>query len=302
MSTDVSINKLKLKNPILTASGTFGYGAEYKDLVDLNGLGAIIVKGISVQPSQGNAHPRVVETPSGLLNSVGLENVGIKNFIKDKLPFLQELTTNVFVNIYGKSVEEYAELASIIDDLDGICGIEVNISCPNVKKGGAAFGIDPESASQVVHQVRKSTLKHVMVKLTPNVTDITKIALSVEAAGADSVSVINTLAGIAVDIDTFKPMLANVIGGLSGPAIKPVALKMVWQVANAVNIPVIGVGGISNARDAIEFIIAGATAVQVGTATLADPSVLSDIINGIEHFLKKKKISNLAEIRGCLKI
>ena len=302
MNLSVSINKLKLKNPVLTASGTFGYGQEYNDLVDINSLGAIIVKGLSYEPSQGNLHPRIVETPCGLLNSVGLENVGIKAFIKDKLPFLIKLIPPVFINIYGKSIEDYARLAAKIDDLDSIAGIEVNISCPNVKKGGAAFGTDAKTAFQVVDQVRKSTSKHVMVKLTPNVTDITEMALSVEEAGADSVSLINTIAGLAIDADNFKPMLANTIGGLSGPAIKPVALRMVWQVSNRVKIPVIGVGGITNATDAIEFIIAGATAIQVGTAALADPSVLSDIIKGIEQFLKRKGIGDLSEIRGCLKI
>jgi len=301
MDISVDINGVKLENPVLTASGTFGYAAEYDGLMDLNALGGIIVKGLSLKPSCGNPVPRIVETASGLLNAVGLENVGVERFIADKLPFLQTLTCPVFVNIYGKTVDEYAELASIIDTLPGIAGIEVNISCPNVAAGGAAFGVDPDGALKVVGRVRKATSKHVMVKLSPNVTDITTIALAVERGGADSISLINTLTGLAIDAETFKPMLANVTGGLSGPAIKPVALRMVWQVANAVKVPVIGLGGIMTAADALEFIIAGATAVQVGTATLADPDAPLRIVTGIKRFLERKKISRLSDIRGSLK-
>lgn len=300
MDLSVDINGVKLANPVMTASGTFGYAAEYKDLVNLNSLGGIIVKGLSLNPSTGNPSPRVVETACGLLNAVGLENVGVKAFIQDKLPFLRTIATPVFVNIYGRQIEEYGELAAIIDTLDGIAGIEVNISCPNVKAGGAAFGVYPLSAAKVVGQVRQCTSKHIMVKLSPNVTDIVEIAKAVEGAGADSVSLINTLTGLAIDIETFKPLLANVTGGLSGPSIKPVALRMVWQVAHNVKIPVIGVGGIATATDALEFIVAGATAVQVGTAVLVDPDCLEKIIKGMDAFLKRKGFTSLDQIRGVI--
>ncbi|ACN16034.1 PyrD [Desulforapulum autotrophicum HRM2] len=302
MNTGVDINGVQLENPVITASGTFGYGAEYKDLIDLNALGGIVVKGVSLKPSTGNPMPRVVETPGGLLNAVGLENVGIEGFIRDKLPFLQKLTCPVFANIYGKTAEEYAQLAAIIDNLPGITGVEVNISCPNVSAGGAAFGVDPEAALEVVQGVRQSTSKHVMVKLSPNVTDITTIALAVERGGADSISLINTLTGLAIDAETASPMLANITGGLSGPAIKPVALRMVWQVAKVVKVPVIGIGGIMTAKDALEFIIAGATAVQVGTATLADPDAPLRIVKGIRQFMQRKKIARLSQIRGTLRV
>lgn len=301
MDLSVDINGVQLANPVMTASGTFGYASEYKDLVNLNSLGGIILKGISLDPSAGNPSPRVVETACGLLNAVGLENVGIKAFIRDKLPFLKTLSTPVFVNIYGKKIEEYGELASIVDTLDIIAGIEVNISCPNVTAGGAAFGVDPLMAAMVVRQVRKYTSKHVMVKLSPNVTDIVQIAKAVEMSGADSVSLINTLTGLAVDSETFTPLLANVTGGLSGPAIKPVALRMVWQVAQNVKIPVIGIGGIATATDALEFIIAGASAVQVGTAVLVDPECLGKIIKGIRSFLTRKGFTSINQIRGALK-
>ncbi|SLM30744.1 Dihydroorotate dehydrogenase B (NAD(+)), catalytic subunit [Desulfamplus magnetovallimortis] len=300
MKLDVKIGDIKLANPVMTASGTFGYAAEYKELLNFDRIGGIIVKGLSLEPSTGNPLPRVVETPCGLLNAVGLENVGLKAFIRDKLPFLQTLKSPVFVNIYGKKVEEYGELASAINSLDGIAGVEVNISCPNVSAGGAAFGVDPDAASLVVDQVRKCTSKHVMVKLSPNVTDIVRIAQAVEDAGADSVSLINTLTGLAIDSETFSPMLANVTGGLSGPAIKPVALRMVWQVASNVKIPVIGIGGIATATDAIEFIIAGATAVQVGTAMLVDPDCHGRIVSGLRAFLKRKKFESINDIRGRL--
>lgn len=295
----VDLNGIQLNNPVLTASGTFGYAREYKDLVDLNGLGGIIVKGLSLYPSEGNPAPRVVEIPSGLLNAVGLENVGIDDFIAQKFPFLKTLTPPVFTNIYGKTMEEYEQLARIIDGLEGIAGIEVNISCPNVSAGGAAFGVDAQAAYRVVEKVRKATEKFVMVKLSPNVTDITEIALAVEQAGADAVSLINTLTGMVIDTKTFKPVLSNFIGGLSGPCIKPIAVRMVWEVARTVKIPVIGIGGIMNARDAVEFILAGAWAVQVGTAVLADPDVLMRIISGLKVFMRKKGINDLSEIRGA---
>jgi dihydroorotate dehydrogenase (NAD+) catalytic subunit len=270
--------------------------------MDLDALGAIVVKGLSLKPSVGNPMPRVVETTGGLLNAVGLENVGVERFITDKLSFLQGLVCPVFVNIYGKTIEEYAKLAAIIDGLSGIAGVEVNISCPNVAAGGSAFGVDPDAAVKVVQGVRRSTSKHVMVKLSPNVTDITTVALAVERAGADSISLINTLTGLAIDCETATPMLANVTGGLSGPAIKPVALRMVWQVAGVVKVPVIGIGGIMTAKDALEFIIAGATAVQVGTATLADPDAPLKIIKGIGQFMRRKNIERLSQIRGTLKV
>ncbi|MBT4363830.1 MAG: dihydroorotate dehydrogenase [Desulfobacterales bacterium] len=296
------IGGIELKNPVMTASGTFGYGSEYDDTIDLNRLGAIVVKGLSLEASPGNPPPRVVETASGMLNAIGLENVGIKRFIKEKLPFLQTLQSPTIVNIYGKSVEDYIELASQIDDIEDISGIEVNISCPNVKAGGVAFGVEPIAAYNVVNGVREKTSKPVMVKLTPNVTDITEIAKSVEDAGADSVSLVNTLTGMAIDIDTRKPILANITGGLSGPAIKPVALRMVWQVAQKINIPVIGIGGIMTAEDALEFLIAGASAIQVGTANFVNPKSTIDILDGIINYLEEKNISSIRDLIGCMEV
>ena len=298
----MDIGGITLKNPVMTASGTFGYGREFESLVDLNRLGAIVVKGLSLKPSKGNPPPRIVETPCGMLNAIGLENVGIDTFEREKLPFLKTLSTPTFVNIYGKSIDEYAELASRTDAIDGIAGIEVNISCPNVSAGGIAFGVDPEAAAKVVLAVRQRTTKPVMVKLSPNVTDIAEIARSAEAAGADSLSLINTITGMAIDIETRCPRLANVTGGLSGPAIRPVALRMVWQVAQCVKIPVIGIGGIMTAADALEFLIAGASAIQIGTANFVNPGVATEIIEGIETFLREKEISNLAELIGTLRI
>jgi len=284
----------------MTASGTFGYAREFEDLVDLDRLGAVIVKGLSLKPSKGNPPPRIVETQCGMLNAIGLENVGIDAFVNDKLPFLETLSAPILVNIYGTSIHQYAQLAARIENITGIAGMEVNISCPNVKAGGVAFGVDPVAAHAVVRAVREQTTKPVMVKLTPNITDITEIARSVEAAGADSVSLINTITGMAVDIESRRPRLANITGGLSGPAIKPVALRMVWQVAQAVKIPVIGVGGIMSATDALEFLIAGAVAVQVGTANFVNPKATTDILDGIESFLEKKGILSIAEIIGTL--
>ena len=299
---EVKIGKIKLKNPVMTASGTFGYASEFEELIELNRLGAIIVKGLSIEPSKGNKPPRIVETPCGMLNAIGLENVGLEVFLQEKLPFLKTLATPAFVNIYGKDIVEYAELASRIDDIDGISGIEVNISCPNIKAGGMAFGVDPESAFNVVKAVRKSTAKTLMVKLSPNVTDITEIARSVEEAGADAVSLINTITGMAIDIETRRPKLANITGGLSGPAIRPVALRMVWQVVQKVKIPVIGVGGIMTSEDALEFLIAGAVAVQVGTANFINPNATIDIIEGIEEFLIKNNIQKVTDIIGTLDV
>ena len=297
----VDIGKLTLKNPVMTASGTFGYGKEFDEFVDLNRLGAIIVKGISMEPSMGNPPPRIVETSCGMLNAIGLENIGIKAFVKNKLPFLRKNSTPVLVNIYGKNIEEYAQLAAFIDDIEGITGIELNISCPNVKSGGIAFGVEPKSTFQVVKAVRERTEKPLMVKLSPNVTDITVIAKAAEEGGADSLSLINTITGMAIDSKTGRSRLANITGGLSGPAIKPVALRMVWQTVQSVNIPVIGIGGIMTAEDALEFLIAGASAVQVGTANFINPGATMDIINGIESFLKEKELQKISDIIGTFK-
>ncbi len=294
----VNIGGIRLKNPVMTASGTFGYGREFSELTDLNRLGAIIVKGLSLEPSKGNPPPRIAETACGMLNAIGLENVGIEAFEKEKLPFLKNFETPVIANIYGKTVEEYAELAARIEDMEGVAGVEVNISCPNVKTGGIAFGVKAESAGEVVQAVRRRTKKPVMVKLSPNVTDITEIARAAEAAGADSLSLINTITGMAIDIRTRRSKLANITGGLSGPAIKPVALRMVWQTARCVKIPVVGIGGIMTAEDALEFLIAGATAVQIGTANFVNPRAAIEIIEGIEAFLIENNISDVKDIIG----
>lgn len=296
----VNIGGIELQNPVMTASGTFGYAREFEHLIDLNRLGGIIVKGLSLEPTKGNPPPRIVETACGMINAIGLENVGIERFITDKLPFLQRLSPPVFVNIYGKLEAEYRQLTARINDVEAIAGIEVNISCPNVKTGGMAFGVDPRAAFKVVRAVREQTAKPVMVKLSPNVTDITEIAAAVEEAGADSISLINTLTAMAIDIDTRRPKIANIIGGLSGPAIKPVALRMVWQVAQKARIPIIGIGGIMTFEDALEFLIAGATAVQIGTANFVNPHTTVEIIDGIEAFLSERDISSVKDIVGTL--
>jgi len=298
----VDIGGLKLKNPVMTASGTFSYGAEFKDLMDLNRLGAIIVKGLSLKPQKGNPPPRIVETACGMLNAIGLENVGIEGFIADKLPFLNTIDAPVLANIYGQSVDDYAQLADRIEQVAGIDGIELNISCPNVKSGGVAFGVDPEVAEMVVARVREKTTKALMVKLSPNVTDVVQIAKRVEAGGADSISLINTITGMAVDLEARKPILANITGGLSGPAIKPIALRMVWQVAGAVDIPVIGIGGIMTAQDALEFILVGATAIQVGTANFVNPAAAIEIIDGMQTYLAEHAIADLASLQGSLQL
>jgi dihydroorotate dehydrogenase (NAD+) catalytic subunit len=299
-SMAVRIGGLSLKNPVMTASGTFGYAREFEPLVDLNRLGAIIVKGLALKPVKGNPPPRIVETACGMLNAIGLENVGIDAFEAEKMPFLRTLQPPVIANIYGTSVDEYAALTERIEAIDGIAALEVNISCPNVKAGGVVFGVDPLAAARVVVAVRKKTRKPVIVKLSPNVTDITVIARSVEQAGADAVSLINTITGMAIDIETRRPRLANITGGLSGPAIKPVALRMVWQVARTVRVPVIGIGGIRRAEDAIEFLIAGAAAVQIGTANFIDPRTALEVIAGIERHLKEHGIKQVADLTGTL--
>ena len=297
-----NINGIKLRNPVMTASGTFGYAREFETYVNLNRLGGIIVKGLSLLPSMGNPPPRIAETACGMLNAIGLENVGIETFIKEKLPFLKRLSTPVFVNIYGRSVDEYAALAERIEGVDGITGIEVNISCPNVKAGGVAFGVDPDAAGQVVSEVRRKTTKTLIVKLSPNVTDITTIAKRVVSEGANALSLINTITGMAIDVAKRRPVLANITGGLSGPAIKPVALRMVWQVCQTVKVPVIGIGGITTARDALEFLIAGASAVQVGTANFINPKATMDIISGIEDYLKENDLHRLSDLIGSLEV
>ncbi len=296
----VSIGSLKLKNPVMTASGTFGYAREFEPYVNLHRLGAVVVKGISLEPRFGNPPPRIVETSCGMLNAIGLENVGVDRFISEKMVTLRQVNVPVFVNILGDTLDEYREIANRLADVEGISGIEVNISCPNVKKGGVAFGTDPEMAAAVTTVVKKSSTVPVMVKLSPNVTDITVIARAVEDAGADAVSLINTLIGMAIDHRSRKPALANVIGGLSGPAIKPVALRMVYQVAQAVSVPVIGVGGIETAEDVLEFMLAGATAVQIGTANFVNPRASEEAVEGLAHYVATERMGSIREMIGGL--
>ncbi|MBI9077482.1 MAG: dihydroorotate dehydrogenase [Desulfatibacillum sp.] len=298
----VELGGVFLDNPVMTASGTFGYATEFASLMDLNRLGGIIVKGLSLEPSPGNPPPRVVETPCGMLNAIGLENMGIEAFFQDKLPELTKLDPPLVLNIYGKTSEEYERLAARIDMVEDVAGIEVNISCPNVSAGGIAFGVDPMMAARLVGKVRARTRKPVIVKLSPNVTDIVAIARSVEDAGADAISLINTLTGMAIDLGTRRPVLANITGGLSGPAIKPVALRMVWQVAKVVKIPVVGIGGIMTARDALEFLMAGASAIQVGTANFVDPLASIKILEGIEAYFVENQIKDIADFIGCLEV
>jgi dihydroorotate dehydrogenase (NAD+) catalytic subunit len=296
------IHNIELKNPVLTASGTFGYGVEFDDFFDISLLGGIVVKGTTIHPRQGNAYPRMAETSSGMLNTVGLQNKGARYFQSDIYPNLLKYDTNILVNVSGSTVAEYVACAEIINELDHITGIELNISCPNVKEGGMAFGVSCPSATAVVAAVRKVYAKSMIVKLSPNVTDISEIARAVESAGADGVSLINTLLGMAINAETRKPVLSTVTGGLSGPAIKPIALRMVWQVAKAVRIPVIGMGGIMNATDAIEFFLAGATAIQVGTANYIDPLATLKIIDGIDDYLNRHKFNSITDIIGCLQM
>jgi dihydroorotate dehydrogenase (NAD+) catalytic subunit len=296
----VEVAGIKMRNPIMPASGTFGYGEEYTPFLDLDNIGAVVTKGLSLNPKAGNAMPRIAETTSGMLNAIGLQNVGIDAFIRDKVPFLSRFNTPVIVNFFGNTLDEYGEVASRLNDIEGIAGVELNISCPNVKAGGIVFGTDPTAASEVVSLVRSKLQKPLIVKLTPNVTDITVIARAVEEAGADAICCINTLTGMSIDIRTRKPRLANMTGGLSGPAIRPVAVRMVHQVVQNVKIPVIGVGGIVNAMDALEFLIAGATAVQVGTANFVDPTAMISIIDGIESFCLEEGIDDIRQVIGSL--
>lgn len=296
----VNIGDLKLKNPVMTASGTFGYGPEYADFVELSEIGGIIVKGTTLKPRQGNDYPRMAETASGMLNCVGLQNKGVDYFCEHIYPEIKDINTNMIVNVSGSSPEDYAECAARIDVLDNIPAIELNISCPNVKDGGMAFGVTCAGAASVVKAVRQRYHKTLIVKLSPNVTDITEIAKAVEAEGADSVSLINTLMGMAIDIEKRKPLLSINTGGLSGPAVKPVAVRMVWQVAKAVSIPVVGLGGICNAHDAIEFMLAGATAIEIGTANFLDPQVTVKVKNGINEWLDAHGCKSVSEIIGAL--
>ena len=300
MDLSVEIGKLKLKNPVMTASGTFGYGEEYSEFMDLNRLGAVVVKGLSLLPKEGNPPPRIAETAGGMLNAIGLQNIGIERFIQEKLPFLKQFDTPVIVNFFGDSVEEYVKAAERLSASGGIHGLEMNISCPNKQAGWCIFGTDPKVTFEVVSAVRKSTDLTLIVKLSPNVTDIGVMAGAAEDAGADAVSLINSITGMAIDIETRRPKLANITGGLSGPAVKPVALRMVWEVYRAVKVPIIGMGGIMNGRDSIEFILAGATAVAVGTAHFINPVTSVQVIEGMEDFMREKGVSHIKNLIGGL--
>lgn len=300
VNISTKIGGLTLKNPVLTASGTFGYGTEYKDLVDLNSLGGIIVKGTTLNPREGNDYPRMAETPSGMLNAVGLQNKGVDYFINNIYPTISNYDTEIIVNVSGASVTDYVAVAERISELDKINAIEVNISCPNVKQGGMAFGTTIEGASEITAAIRKVYHKTLIVKLSPNVTDIVSIAKAVEDSGADSVSLINTLLGMAIDVERQKPVLSTITGGLSGPAVRPVAVRMVWQVAKVVKIPVIGLGGIASGRDAMEFILAGASAVQVGTANFIYPNITLEIINYIKEYCTRHNVKDITELIGAV--
>jgi len=299
---NINIGKLQLKNPVMTASGTFGYGTEYSDFMDISRIGGIFVKGTTIRERQGNAYPRMAETPSGMLNAVGLQNKGVDYFISNIYPTVKDIDTNIIVNVSGSTIEDYVETAEKLNSLSKIPAIELNISCPNVKEGGMAFGTSCLSAAQVVRAVRRVYENELIVKLSPNVTDISEIALAVEAEGADSVSLINTLLGMAINAEKRKPILSTITGGLSGPAVKPIALRMVWQVAKAVKIPVIGLGGIMTSTDAIEFMLAGASAIQIGTANFIDPSVSIKVIDGINDYLDRHGFSSVADIIGALEM
>ena len=303
LKTQVHIGRgLTIKNPVMTASGTFGYGLEYGDFIDLNRLGGVLVKGTTLHPRQGNPYPRMAETPSGMLNAVGLQNKGVDYFCKHIYPTISGYDTAMIVNVSGSQVEDYIETAEKINALEGIPAIELNISCPNVKEGGMAFGVTCAGAASVVRAVRAVYDKTLIVKLSPNVTDITEIARAVEAEGADSISMINTLLGMAIDAEKRRPVLSTITGGLSGPAVKPIALRMVWQTAQAVKVPIIGMGGISSAKDAIEFLLAGASAVEVGTYNFVDPSVTTQIVDGIEEYMRRHGFTDIQDLIGALQI
>ena len=296
----VNIGNLKLSNPVMTASGTFGYGKEFEDFVDLEKIGGIIVKGTTLHRREGNPYPRMAETPMGMLNAVGLQNKGVDYFISEIYPQIKDIRTNMIVNVSGSAIEDYVQTAEKINALDAIPAIELNISCPNVKQGGMAFGVTAKGASEVVKAVREVYKKTLIVKLSPNVTDITEIARAVEGAGADSVSLINTLLGMAIDAEKRRPLLSTITGGMSGAAVKPIALRMVWQVSKAVNIPVIGLGGISNWKDAVEFLLAGATAIEIGTANFIDPAITVKVADGINDYLDRHGFTSIKDIIGGL--
>ncbi len=296
----VNLGKLKLKNPVMTASGTFGYGKEYSEFIDLNKLGAIVVKGISLKPMKGNPAPRICETPSGMLNAIGLQNPGLRGFIKHQLPFLKELKTKIIVNILGNSVNEYIELAEELESL-GIDAVELNVSCPNVKKGGIVFGTEPKVFEELIKQVRQRVKLPIITKLSPNVTDIKQFAKIAEDAGSDIISLINTVTGMSIDVRSRRPRLANITGGLSGPAIKPIAVRMVWECCNAVKIPIIGMGGIVSPEDAMEFILAGASAIAVGTGNFINPGITVDIIKGIKSYMSSQGAGSLKDVTGKVK-
>lgn len=298
----VNIGNLKMSNPVMTASGTFGYGLEFQDFVDLEKIGGIIVKGTTLHHREGNPYPRMAETPMGMLNAVGLQNKGVHYFVDHIYPQIKDIKTNMIVNVSGSQVEDYAETARIINELENIPAIELNISCPNVKQGGMAFGVTSHGAAEVVSAVRKVYNKTLIVKLSPNVTDITEIARAAEGAGADSVSLINTLLGMAIDAEKRKPILSTVTGGMSGAAVKPIALRMVWQVAKAVKIPVVGLGGIMNWKDAVEFLLAGASAIQIGTANFIDPAITVKVAEGIDDYLNRHGYSSVRDIIGALEV
>ena len=303
LKTQVHIGRgLTIKNPVMTASGTFGYGLEYGDFIDLNRLGGVLVKGTTLHPRQGNPYPRMAETPSGMLNAVGLQNKGVDYFCEHIYPTISGYDTAMIVNVSGSQVEDYIETAEKINTLEGIPAIELNISCPNVKEGGMAFGVTCAGAASVVRAVRAVYDKTLIVKLSPNVTDITEIARAVEAEGADSISMINTLLGMAIDAEKRRPELSTITGGLSGPAVKPIALRMVWQTAQAVKVPIIGMGGIASATDAIEFLLAGASAVEVGTYNFVDPSVTTQIVDGIEDYMRRHGFTDIQDLIGALQI
>lgn len=300
-SLRVNVGGIDMKNPVMTASGTFGYGLEFSRFLDLSRLGAFVTKGISNRPWPGNRPPRIVETRAGMLNAIGLQNVGLDAFLADKLPQIRKLQTAVIVNVVGREIDDYVAVAKRLNKEDGIAGLELNVSCPNIKQGGISFGQNPNLCAEITQAVKSAAPdKPLIVKLTPNVTDITSIALAVERGGADAVSLINTITGMAIDIATRRPILANITGGLSGPAIKPVALRMVWEAAHAVKIPVIGIGGISCWQDAVEFLIAGATAVAIGTANFIKPEISIDIIEGIEQYLTKNEMSDVYQLIGSI--
>ena len=297
----VELGGLKLKNPVMTASGTFGYGLEFGYYMDISKLGAVIVKGLSLKPREGNPPPRTVETPCGMLNSIGLQNVGVDEFIKEKLPPLRKLKATVIANIFGETISEYEKVARRLDCAEGVSAIEINISCPNVKKGGILFGTDPREAGRVVKAVRGATKLHIMTKLSPNVTDIKAMVRAVEEAGTDSVSLINTITGMAIDVEKRRPVLATVTGGLSGPAIRPIAVRMVWEARSVSRVPLIGIGGIVTATDALQFMIAGAAAVQVGTVNFLDPGSSGRVIEGIEDYMKRHGIRSVKNIVGRMR-